>query len=61
MGGGRILYFIHRGSFYLLPIFKRKKERKKKVTKIHYVKALESTVRKQFRTEAPENPWFKEK
>lgn len=39
---GRILYFIHRGPFYLLLIFKRKKKGMKKNYKIHYVRALES-------------------
>lgn len=42
--------------------FSKEKRKEEKSYKIHYVsRALELRVRKQFRTEAPENLWFKEK
>lgn len=55
------IVFHPQGFFLLVADFPKKKERKKKVTKIHYARTLEPTARKQFRTKASENLWFKEK
>lgn len=58
---GKDIVFHPQEFFLLVADFQTKKEKKKKSTKLHYVRALGSSVRKQLSTEAPENLEFKER